>query len=249
MSIELPHRKRSDLVVDRIKSWIVSEGRRPGDRLPQERELIEIFGVSRGTIREALKSLEVQGLIRMSTGPAGGATLASVSYEVAAELLGNYFFFRPVDPASIYQVRKLLEPELVVSAMGNLTDLQIAQLKETIILCRADPQTAEDRHRQRLAELQFHDILADACTSPFLQFQCKFMNHYLSDMVTYKKMYGADQENIRKVNIDYHENILVHMRRGDALAAREEMAGHMRDCECHLEQMEAEVAHRFLRRG
>src|SRR5436853_1093 len=61
--------KRPDLVAQEIKRLITEKNLSPGDRLPRESELQAQFQVSKGTIREALKSLEVQGLITISTGP------------------------------------------------------------------------------------------------------------------------------------------------------------------------------------
>jgi len=55
--------KRGDLMVEEIKRWIVERRIGPGDKLPKEGELQTLFGVSKGTAREALKSLEVQGLV------------------------------------------------------------------------------------------------------------------------------------------------------------------------------------------
>src|SRR5436309_15945443 len=88
-SARMPRRKLSDQVVEQIKQWLMSAHMAPGDRLPRERELMRKFGVSKGTIRESLKALEVQGIISIKTGPAGGAAIARVSYETTAELLGN----------------------------------------------------------------------------------------------------------------------------------------------------------------
>ena len=59
--------KRSDLVAEEIKRLITEKNLSPGDRLPRESELQIQFDVSKGTIREALKSLEVQGLVKVST--------------------------------------------------------------------------------------------------------------------------------------------------------------------------------------
>ena len=70
--------KRSDLVAQEIKRLITEKDLSPGDRLPRESELQAQFQVSKGTIREALKALEVQGLVTMSTGPSGGGTIAEV---------------------------------------------------------------------------------------------------------------------------------------------------------------------------
>ena len=56
-------------VSESIKEWIADQRKAPGDRLPQEPDLIKTFGVSKGTIREALKILETQGLVQTRTGP------------------------------------------------------------------------------------------------------------------------------------------------------------------------------------
>jgi len=65
-------------MVEDIKRWIAERRLGPGDKLPKEDELQALFGVSKGTAREALKSLEVQGLVTLKTGPAGGATIGEV---------------------------------------------------------------------------------------------------------------------------------------------------------------------------
>src|SRR6056297_3955912 len=62
-----------------IKDWVVERGMMPGDRLPGEPELIAHFGMAKGTIREALRVLEAQGLIRTRTGPGGGAFVNEVT--------------------------------------------------------------------------------------------------------------------------------------------------------------------------
>ena len=85
-------RNRPLAIAEVLKDWIAERGLKPGDRLPQERDLIGLFGVSKGTIREALKALDAQGIIKTRTGPGGGAFISPVSESGALELLGNYFF-------------------------------------------------------------------------------------------------------------------------------------------------------------
>src|SRR5262249_60976022 len=94
--------KRGDLVVEEIKRWIAERRLQPGDKLPKETELQALFGVSKGTAREALKSLEVQGLITVATGPAGGATIGEGSLERAFQLVQNYLFFRTLHAGQIF---------------------------------------------------------------------------------------------------------------------------------------------------
>jgi GntR family transcriptional regulator, transcriptional repressor for pyruvate dehydrogenase complex len=248
-SINLPRQKRSDLIVEEIKRWIVVEGKKPGDRLPKEHELIAIFGVSKGTVRESLKSLEVQGLVKLQTGPNGGAYISSVSYEVTAQLLGNYFFFAEVGAKEIYSLRKLIEPELAYQALPHLTPEAIIRLEETVAICEEQPKDQEQLKAQREAELEFHNILADACPNNLLSFTCKFINQFLAEMLTYKGMYVGDQDHIRHENLDAHRNIMAAIRKKNAEAVRQTMKDHMFDCECHVVELEAVVTNKFLTRS
>src|SRR5712664_4652823 len=124
--------KRGDLVVEEIKRWIAERRLAPGDKLPKEDELQTLFGVSKGTAREALKSLEVQGLVTVSTGPAGGATIGAVPLERAFQLVQNYLFFRQVNVAQIYAVRRVLEPELAAGAVPHLSEGDFKALEHSI---------------------------------------------------------------------------------------------------------------------
>jgi GntR family transcriptional regulator, transcriptional repressor for pyruvate dehydrogenase complex len=247
-TVNLPRQKRSDLMAEEIKRWIVTEGKRPGDRLPKERDLIAIFGVSKGTVRESLKSLEVQGLIRLQTGPNGGAYISDVSYEVTAELLGNYFFFAEVGAKEIYSLRKLIEPELAYQALPTLSVETIAKLRETLTICEEQPRDQEQLRLQRTAELEFHNILADACPNVMLSFMCKFINQFLAEMLTYKGMYVGDQDHIRNENLDAHRKIMAAIGEKDAEGLRQAMKEHMFDCECHVVELEAVVTSKFLNR-
>ena len=85
---------RPSVVSESIKEWISEHGMVPGDRLPQEADLIKTFSVSKGTMREALKVLETQGLIQTRTGPGGGAFITEMPATRARALLANFFFFK-----------------------------------------------------------------------------------------------------------------------------------------------------------
>ena len=102
-------RSRPVLVADEIKEWVVKKDLKSGDKLPNESEMIDLFGVSKGTVREALRILEAQGLISTKTGPGGGSIVAKVSVERTRALLANYFYFQDLSIADIYEMRKVLE--------------------------------------------------------------------------------------------------------------------------------------------
>ena len=66
-------RSRPVQVADQIKRWVVERDLRKGDKLPNEAAMIAEFGVSKGSVREAMRILEAQGLIVTKTGPGGGS--------------------------------------------------------------------------------------------------------------------------------------------------------------------------------
>lgn len=100
--------KLSDVIVESVKRSIVTDALKPGDRLPTERELMESFQCSKGSAREALKALEVEGLVSTRTGPSGGAYLNQAGTEPASRALRNYLHFQHLDGEQVYQLRKVI---------------------------------------------------------------------------------------------------------------------------------------------
>jgi GntR family transcriptional repressor for pyruvate dehydrogenase complex len=107
-------------------------------------------------VREALKSLEVQGLIRTRTGPGGGAFIESMSETRAMSLLSNYLFTRQLSISDIYSLRKALEPVVAVSAIENMDEAGFDQLQQLISVYDRDPANDQERWDQLMAELDFH---------------------------------------------------------------------------------------------
>lgn len=229
--IGTPHRrlqKRADLVAEDIKFLITQKNLSLGDRLPNERELQEQFMVSKGTIREALKSLEVQGLVRISTGPKGGATLVEVPLDRTVQFVQNYLFFKDVDMSGVYSSRRLLEPELAAGAVPYLTDAHFRLLEQNIDACSSHHGTVDDIVDQRQADLDFHDILASANPNTFLRFNCEMINALLRKLVVYSKA-TPHEEHARFgcANVRCHTEILEAARAGDAELVRKRMRAHM----------------------
>jgi GntR family transcriptional regulator, transcriptional repressor for pyruvate dehydrogenase complex len=234
--------KRSDWIADQIKGWMVLRGKAPGDRLPPERELLRIFRAGRGTVREALKSLEVQGLIVNVPGSDGGAVMAEVPYERAMQLLRNYFHFRSVTFAQVYAVRKLTEPELAAAATGHLSEAQLEELAHLVEVCdRGDYSRAARRREQRIAELEFHNVLAAACPNPVLAFLGRFLNDVLRDLVAMSEADFVRHEEFRAANCGHHRRLLEALRAGDAEAVRERMQAHMHQAGAAMVELDARL--------
>lgn len=238
--------KRGDLMVEEIKRWISERRLGPGDKLPKEDELQELFGVSKGTAREALKSLEVQGLVTVSTGPSGGATIGEVPLDRAFQLLQNYLFFRKLDVAQIYAVRRLLEPELAAGAVRHLTEEHFAALERSIETCAPHAASPEQALAQRQEDLHFHDVLAAANPNMLLRFFCQVINHLLRHSVAMGDPSHAAGHKLGETNVAAHKRLLAAARRGDAERVRKLMVEHVDEAERHVLKLAAAVRQRFV---
>lgn len=241
--------KLSDLIVEDVKRRIVSDRLKPGDRLPNEKDLIEQYGCAKGTVREALKGLEVEGLIVTKTGPTGGAYLTQPTVDHAARALRNFLHFQHLDGDQVYQLRILIEEELAASVVGRLTDDDFRALEDNIALCAHPPEDEEEQRTQRIAELEFHNMLAALCPNPLLAFLGRFLNDLLRDLVVLKKVYLPARAQFGEANLDYHRRLLDAYRRADEATVRRLMREHMCDAHDHLHALEGEVAKRFLLDG
>ncbi|WP_286788470.1 MULTISPECIES: FadR/GntR family transcriptional regulator [unclassified Pseudomonas] len=238
--------KLSDLIVEEVKRSIVMEQLKPGDRLPQEKELMERFGCSKGTVREALKALEVEGLVIMRTGPSGGAYLCEVDMEPASRALRNYLHFNHVNGAQVYQLRRIIEVEIAVAVIGRLNEEDFQELERNIEFCSL-PLTSEAQQRaQRIAEIEFHNLLAERCANPLLGFMSRFMNDMLRDLVVLKKAYLPSRDAFGESNVNYHQALLQAWRVKDEAAVRQLMHEHMCDAEQHMTALEGEMARHVL---
>ena len=118
----------SQVIVDQIK-LLIRDGRlQPGDRLPSERELCQRFGVSRVTVREALRVLEASGLLAIRVGAHGGAFLTSPSTERLSEGLADLISFSRLTAANVTEARIIIELGILPLAVERATDDDIAAL-------------------------------------------------------------------------------------------------------------------------
>lgn len=236
--------KRSDMIADQIKRWILTEKMLPGSRLPQEKELLELFSGSKGTIREALKSLEVQGLIAIRTGPAGGPSVAEVTFERSTELLRNYLHFQTINAQQVYAIRKAVEVELAANVVGRLSESDFRLLEQNVGCC-ADPHS-DDNSEVRELELDFHVILAQACDNPLLAFLSRFLGDLLRDFLRFKRERLPEFNAFTESNIHFHRLLLTAYRANDEQAVRQIMREHMEEAESKMLALEGYLSSDML---
>lgn len=243
ISEQMIHMKRSDIVAANIKRMIADRNLDPGDRLPPEKDLIKLFSSSRGTIRESLKSLEVQGMIEVLPGRNGGARICMIPHERAVQLLGNFLHFKNLTADQVYAVRKELEPLLAESTVGRISHEDFLDMEEQIRISQRhlNDESVADRLKCRHAELEYHEILARSCPNPLLTFICRFINSILLNFISNKTVIGPDlRRDFSEANLKDHILILDALRREDKIAVHKIMKAHMEKAADYVSKTEAD---------
>jgi GntR family transcriptional regulator, transcriptional repressor for pyruvate dehydrogenase complex len=152
-----------DHIVGQIRDAISSGGIQPGERLPSERDLGVAFGVSRTTLREALRALEAQGVIEIRTGSRGGAFVAEPSSDLVAGALGNLLRFRSATARELAEFREPFEAENAGWAARRADPAVLAELEHIVGDVAAHASDAGVPWDDVAAlEVKFHDAVARA---------------------------------------------------------------------------------------
>ncbi len=134
-------------VAQQIQRLIVDGVLKPGDRLPPERELAERFAVSRGSVRDAIRTLELVGLVVPRQGE--GTVVADLSSEALAMPIASVLLRKRELIAELLDIRKMLEPALAARAAAHASPEEIAHLEDILRrqrekVLRDEPTVEED---------------------------------------------------------------------------------------------------------
>ncbi|MFE7214871.1 FadR/GntR family transcriptional regulator [Streptomyces sp. NPDC001698] len=150
----------SQLIVDQIRTLLREERLQPGDRLPSERDLCTQFGVSRVTVREALRSLEASGLVEIRLGARGGAFVTAPSSRRVGEGLADLLSLSPVTAAEVTEARLVFELGIVPVIVERATEEDLEALRA---LCDEHAEAIEQGTYDMEMSADFHTRVA-ACT-------------------------------------------------------------------------------------
>ncbi|MBM4269740.1 MAG: FadR family transcriptional regulator [Deltaproteobacteria bacterium] len=158
-------------VASRIARVIVREIRRrglvPGDKLISEQKMVERYGVARGSLREALRFLEMQGVLRIKSGPGGGPVVESPSTAHFASTLALLLQSAGASFRAVVEARAAIEPDIAGLAAERGTEQDHARLAECLAAMQA---TIEDAAAFREENRRFHDLVALASGNPVFAF-------------------------------------------------------------------------------
>jgi len=158
--------KASELIARWVRRDIHQRRLKPGDALPSETQLREQFEVSRPTLREALRILEAQQLVRIARGAAGGARYSLPPIGMVAEHTGIYLEAHRTTQRDLTEARLNIEP-CVVGFIAEHADMAaLGQLRESVAAHRS---ALDDPHQFALEHERFYDLMAALCPNTTLR--------------------------------------------------------------------------------
>lgn len=212
-------------VVEQIQEAIMEGSLKPGSLLPAERELKEQFGISRGTLREALRVLEQKGLIEIRTGVAGGSVIREVNSENLSDNLGLLIRNRAVSLRDLAEFREGMEGSVAALAAQRATEPDRSQLER--LLVEAEGHLKEGRKGWDAfvrTDEQIHLALARISGN---QLFIAVLTSVYHNIHTYYENYLPWNKALLQENFDDLRNIVAAVSEGDAERAREMALGHV----------------------
>jgi GntR family transcriptional regulator, transcriptional repressor for pyruvate dehydrogenase complex len=156
----------SEIIVEQVRLLMRQGQLKPGDRLPPERDLCERFGVSRVTVREALRMLESSGLVEIRVGARGGAFVTAPSSSRVGEGLADLLTLSVISAADVTEVRMILEVGIVPLVCERATEDDLADLEK---ICERSEEALRTGDYSMDMSLEFHTRVARATHNPALE--------------------------------------------------------------------------------
>ena len=213
-------------ICDRIRERIAAGTLGPGDKLPPERELAEQFGVSRTAVREALRSLEISGLVGLQKGAKGGATILDGNPTVTRSLQDMISLGR-ISLNDLTEARMLIGQDIVRLACARAEESDFQALEADIEKVAALSRTGHLRDRLDHS-IEFYRILAESTQNQVMIIVIDALTHILRLVVS---QVGPDPKHDL---VEHRRRFLAHLRAGDADLAAAEMNAHLTSLHDHL---------------
>jgi DNA-binding FadR family transcriptional regulator len=213
-------------VAIQIQHYIQEEGLEPGDFLGREEDLASEFGVSRPTLREALKLLASGNLIRASKGPGGGIFIAHTADEgmgrSLSDAIGMMLETGSVTLEELLDARLLLEVPLAGLAAYQPDEENLRSLRKAVRAAGA-AASADDPDALARVDAEFHRAIATAAGNRMLQALTGWIFEVVQPSLN-RLLEGAV---VQSAIVEQHEALLAAIEKGDAIRAERAMKDHL----------------------
>ena len=218
--------RASQAIYDQIVQLIVSGELRPGDRLPSERQMMDMMQRSRPTIREALRMLERNGLIQIVPG-SSGAVVVEPSAASVEEPLETMLNMSHLSSLELLEYRELNEMATVGWAAERRTEADLERIRKCL---QAFSSAADDFHEFAHYDSSFHQAIAKAGHNRVATMVDKVLHQLVLNILhqAYERKDAAQRKAMMDEILASHQSIYTAIAAGDPALARQTMRSHMR---------------------
>jgi DNA-binding FadR family transcriptional regulator len=204
----------------RIVADIDRRGNEIGDRLPPERTMLELYDVGRGTLRESLRFLELQGVISLKPGPGGGPVVLQPDATTLATTLTLLMQFANAPFRTIAEARAGLEPMMAQLAAERISEDQLSDLRSSV---ESMGEHLDDEATFLEENKRFHDVVAHGSGNALFGYLVDALLGILDGSAI-----GIDYPEIRRVAVHHaHQRIYEAISSRDPEAAAAAMSAHI----------------------
>jgi DNA-binding FadR family transcriptional regulator len=214
-----------EVICTQIRDELASGALKAGDKLPPERELALQFEVSRSALREALRSLEMAGIIRNTKGAKGGAFIQSADPERIVQAMQDFVRLGDITLEELTEARIEIQDLIVRYACLRGSEVDFAEL-EVIAEQTRDVNDVETRYRYAV---DFYRVLARATRNRIFGIFVNSLSAILQEFVA-----GPGYETLQETLIDSRFRLIARLRARDVDGATEEMRAHLKRIDRHV---------------
>jgi DNA-binding FadR family transcriptional regulator len=232
--------KTGELIATHLRRQIVRGELQPGEALPAESQLMEQYGVSRPTLREAFRILEAETLISVRRGSHGGARVSVPDVSVAARYVGLLLQMQGVTINDVYEARMVSEPPCARMLAVSHTEADLARLTEVVDQLKAEvaarlPFVPDPLTWSRLT-FRFHQLILEGCGNKTMALQGAVLQDIVATHLRTKIAQRDDSDTAERFQrvIKSYTKLIRLVTAGDATGAEQHWRAHMQAAAVYL---------------
>lgn len=204
-------------IVEQVEQALACGDLKPGQRLPSERELVAQFAVSRSTVREALRVLESNGVVRSRPGDPNGPEVLAFSKVGLAKQMTRLANVGQLSLAELVAFRMILDGSANLLAARLRTEDQLREMESTIAAMGAAIEVGYEAFSE--ADVAFHDSVARASCNALIQVSNEVVRGVVLALISDKISRSRNRKALMRQSLVHHEEVLDAVRAGDGRAA------------------------------
>jgi DNA-binding FadR family transcriptional regulator len=221
-------KKQAVQIAERIEGEVKALGWPVGAVLGSEPELVERYGTSRSTFREAVRLLEHHSVASMRKGPGGGLVVVAPDANAIIDAVALYLEYRQVNSAGLFQTRRALELSAVGLATERLSEQDAVHLRR-LIADEADVLGGTNVERTAVHPYDLHVAIAELSGDPTIHLFVDVVCRLAPDRLRPPKQYRSSAEELHNA----HAAIVEAMISGDSSLARHRLGRHLEAVEAY----------------